>query len=229
MFGLFRSLDARRRHALKHCPPGPLHDYLAVAFPDPRGDVRQAPFLALDLETTGLDPEKHEIVSMGWVGLDGLRIRLDSARHHLIRPARDLTPQSVVVHRITDEQAARGEALEVVLAVLLADLAGRVLIAHHAGIEVGFLRAACRRLYGGEFVVPVADTLLLARRRLSRRSQPPREGELRLSALHQAHNMPAHPAHDALGDALAAAEVFLAETAELGAMQGLALKRVLAR
>jgi DNA polymerase-3 subunit epsilon len=221
------SLDYRRRRLAAKAPPGPLRDYLEMAFPRPGTDCGQAGYLALDLETTGLDPAQDEIVSFGWVAMNGPVIDLASARHCLVRTTRDIPEASAVIHQITDDAAAAGRPLREVLGGLLDALAGRALIAHHARVELGFLGAACRRVYGGQFLAPAVDTLWLARRSLERRGQVIREGELRLAALRERYNLPRYRAHDALSDALAAAELYAAQLAEARAGGALALRRVL--
>lgn len=220
-------LAARRRRLCRQLAgqsrAAALCAYLASPLPERRSDWRQARYLALDLETTGGDPVADDILSFGWVCLEGEEILLGSARHRLIRPRRALNESSVIIHRITDDRAAGGEALRQVLDELLADLAGRVLIAHYSPTEVGFLDMACRNCYGGAFLPPVIDTLVLARR-----LQPlaPR-GALRLGALRRHHHLPRHRLHHALSDALAAAELFLAQANALERQAPLALGQLL--
>lgn len=186
---------------------GPLVSYLDTPLPDRNGDWRATRYLALDLETTGGDPARDDILSFGWVCLDGPEIRLATARHRLVLPRRALNEASVTIHRITDDRAAGGAPLRHVLDEFLADLMGRVLIAHYTPTEVRFIDAACRGCYGGGFLPPVIDTLDLARRQAAQ-SAP---GSLRLGALRARHHLPRYPMHHALSDALAAAELFLAQ------------------
>ncbi|HEX5804539.1 MAG TPA: exonuclease domain-containing protein [Azospira sp.] len=213
MLARFFGVDFRRRRLLARAAAGPLRDYLATPHPAADGRCDATPFLALDLETTGGDPARDEIVSLGWVAVDGPRIDLGSARHRIVRLRGAMSPGSAVVHAITDDEAAAGVPLESALRELLAALAGRVLIAHHARTEVDFVDAACRRLYGSGIAIPAIDTLDLARRRLARLGQTATPGSLRLGALRREHHLPRYPAHNALSDALAAAELFLAQLA----------------
>jgi len=55
---------------------------------------------------------------------------------------------------------------------------------------------------------------VLARRAMERRQQPFRARDLRLFNLRASHHLPRYPAHNALSDALATAELFLALAAE---------------
>lgn len=220
--------EARRRRRLAKAPAGPYRDYLAHPGPDRKADFRAADYLALDLETTGLDPRRSELLSAGFVVVrNGTRIDLSTARHRLICPQGEIPEQSAVIHRITDDRAATGDRLRDVMVELLGALAGRVLIAHHARVELGFLDQACRRLYGRPFSAPVADTQGLAIRTLERGNQGYRGRDLRLSALRDRYHLPRYPAHDALSDALAAAELFLAITARHAPDHRVPLARVL--
>jgi DNA polymerase-3 subunit epsilon len=208
------SLDFRRRRLLARAPDGPLRDFLATPFANGKQPCTDTRYLALDLETTGGDPAQHEIVSLGWVCLDGARIDLASARHHVVRLAGAMTGNSAVIHAITDDEAAAGITLEEALQELLRALAGRVLIAHHAKTELGFIGRACERHFGGRILIPAVDTLDIAVRRLNRQRETPAPGSLRLGTLRRQYNLPRYPAHNALSDALSAAELFLAQLAQ---------------
>jgi len=201
-----------------------MRDYLAVPFPKPSADYRQVSFVAVDLETTGLNPTKDHILSVGWVCLEGNRIDLGSARHRLVHSGRAIAEASAVIHQITDDEAARGEPLGEVLPELLADLAGKVMIAHHAAMERRFLNAACRRKCGTKLPLMVVDTQALARRTFERRHLSYKGSDLRLHALGERYNLPRYNAHNALSDALAAAELFLAQVAAKDGGRGVKLR-----
>ena len=102
-----------------------------------------------------------------------------------------------------------------------------MLLAHHARVEMGFLSAACRRLYGCPFLAPVVDTLGLERRWLVQRGHVVHTGGLRLGTLRNYYHLPRYPAHNALSDALAAAELFLAQVEHRSGGHPMQLKRLL--
>ncbi|HDP89947.1 MAG TPA: 3'-5' exonuclease, partial [Thioalkalivibrio sp.] len=217
----------RRRWLLRKAPPGPLRDYLQAGFPRAGTGFDRAPLLAVDLEMTGLDPQQDDIVSIGWVPIDGGGIRLAGARRILVRPGHDMTPASAVIHKITDTQAEAGVPLAAALAELLAALRGRVMVAHHARIELRFIDAACRRVFGNGIVIPAIDTEWLARRRFERRNQAFKPKDLGLANVRSRYNLPIHQAHDALGDAIATAELFLAQVSDYGAGRSVPLAHIL--
>lgn len=222
-------LDYRRRRLLKKAPEGPLRDYLSVPFPSLKTDCREVPYMALDLETTGLSVGRDAIVSVGYVAMRGTRIDLATATRRLVAPNRTIPEESAVIHHITDDVAATGEPLASVLGELLPRLAGRVMIAHHAQMEFSFLSAACKNIWGVGFLIPVVDPQWIERRTLELQGKSVAPKELRLSRLRERYNLPRYRAHDALSDALAAAELFAAQLAERDHGGPLPLKHFLAR
>jgi DNA polymerase III subunit epsilon len=200
-------------------PPGPLAG-VAQAAPWPRDTpLADVELLALDLETTGLDPRRHELLSFGFVPVLGMEVRLGGAGHLAVRPRGDVGP-SAVVHGLTDDTLALAPPLEEVLPEVLHTLVGadgrrRVLLAHFARVETTFLRAACRSLYGSTVRPQVVDTLEVERRLLHSQPHELTRGFFRLDACRQRHHLPRYRAHSALTDALACAELFLAQGAQL--------------
>lgn len=217
--------EARRKRLYARLPESPLKRYLAAPLPARSSDYRDCAFLALDFETTGLDPRRDSILSIGFVPLENGSILLAGAAQLLVRPEREVAA-SALVHGITDDDAATGLELADALPRLLDALRGRVLLAHHAALEQRFLAAACSRLYGVRPPLVAVDTLRLQARLERRGFQQPREDGLRLQAARARFNLPRYRAHGALADALACAELFLAQAAELAGDGKLPLARL---
>ena len=177
--------------------------------PDAHLAVQQAPLLALDLETTGLDASQGSIVSMGWVAVDSGRMSLSSSRHYLIGGG-DGVGHSAVIHGIRDCDRRLGGSLEQAMQALLQAAAGRVLVVHHAPMDMAFLQAASHQLWQQSWPVPVIDTLHWYRRRCQRRGLELKHGQLRLEAARQAMGLPPRTGHDALADAISCGELLLA-------------------
>ncbi|HET6668389.1 MAG TPA: exonuclease domain-containing protein [Intrasporangium sp.] len=216
--------DRRRSRLAEQAPPGRVRDYLATPLPGPRTGVEELRLLAVDIETTGLDPRTDHILSVGFVPLDGLVIDLSGATHLLCRADAEVG-QSAVVHGITDDALTEGIELSEVVERVAAALKGRVLLAHHAAIETQFLSAASQGTHGVPFPVEVVDTMDLQARVLRSHTGadlPP--GALRLPTAREHLGLPRYGAHEALTDALACAELYLAQVARLSGGRAMALK-----
>lgn len=187
--------------------------------PQPRTtDVLRARFLAVDIETTGLDPQKHTILSIGCVPVDAGRIEFADARGYVLRDDSngEGVGQSAVIHHLTDDAIAAGEEPATVLDEVFAALAGRAMLAHFAELELGFLRAFAAREWGFAPDIPAVDTLRLQAQIVAPGfDEEPRRDQLRLWAARESFGLPETRAHDALADALGCAELFLAQTGEL--------------
>lgn len=91
-------------------------------------------------------------------------------------------------------------------------------------LSMSFLNNACKNLYGYPFLCPVVDTLALEVRQFQMRDQAIRSGDLRLAKARTRYGLPRYPAHNALTDALAAGELFLAQVAYRRTRKPLRLK-----
>lgn len=203
--------------------PGSARRLLEAPCPGVRQEVHTVPFLALDLETTGLDPESDGIVAFGWVAVEG-DLLLGSARHRILREART---GGETIHGIVHDLRSEGHELGEVLEEFAEAACGRLLVAHHLPMETGFLAAATAHAWGVNIPFAGVDTLALERRmgqRMGGGQVPdpavPEEidgeaGAFRLSAARARYGLGDHRLHDALSDAVAAGELFLAQMKRL--------------
>lgn len=188
-----------------------LSDYANADWPDRDCPAAEADYLALDFELDGLRRDAH-LLQAGWVPFAGQSIALAEARSVDIRSSAELDDTAVTIHGIGEQRAARGERLREVIPQLIEALAGRVLIAHAATIEVVALQRATRKIYGVE--LPIRRVCTLA---LERHLKPNLVGSeaYRLATARHRYGLPDYRAHDALTDAIAAAELFQAQLSRL--------------
>ena len=198
-----------RRKLLSNVTEPIMKAYLSNSFPDKKKFIKDIPIVSLDIETTGLDIKKDNIVSIGLVQVDKLGINLGSSWHQIITTKKELNEESVVIHKITDDQSEKGVSIDKAIPILLEKLSGKVMLAHNAKVEQGFINKICQSLYGCDLVIPIIDTQYLAKRSLDRAGSAYKNNDLRLFNLRRSFNMPAYTAHNALMDAIATAELFL--------------------
>jgi len=215
---LFRWLvgyEIKRKRDLLRAPKGPLKDFLSVPFPCVNSKITDIDILSVDFETTGLDAIKDKLLSVGFVELSKQQICLGSSYHQVINTQQQLKADNVIIHQITDQQQLQGQSLASVIEHLLAALAGKVMLVHYASIERKFLQQACLALYGIAPSFPIIDTLMIAKRNKDKKDIAYDPSQLRLSALREQYQLPDYYAHNALNDAIATAELFLAMTSQL--------------
>lgn len=197
-------------------PAGPLRELAAAPFPRRTTPVSRVDFLAVDIETTGLDPRQDHVVAVGWVPVTGGEVLLGGAQEIVISPPIAVgVGDSATLHGLTDDRLAAAPTLVDVLPELLGALRGRVLLAHHTPIELGFLTRATRAAYGARLPLVAVDTLSLQHRLLAGPHGEVARGLLRLDAARQSFGLPRYAAHRALTDAIATGELLLAQAAEL--------------
>lgn len=222
-----RSLSKQYQKLRQQCT-GPLAAFYAAAPPEKSDNLNDTKFVAIDMETTGLEVKNEDILSIGWIPMSAEGIPLGKSRYMTVKPRRDLPPESVAFHGLFDDHLQTAPPLAEVIPEVLADLQGAVLLAHNTDIEVGFLSRACENLYGVPLKLHAIDTLRVEQRRLQRKQEVIKTGALRLGACRDRYGLPRYSAHHALVDALAAGELFLAQVRYSGDPKKLKLKHWLA-
>jgi DNA polymerase-3 subunit epsilon len=165
-------------------------------------------FVAVDLETTGLDPRRDEIVSFAAVPVEEGRIVAGGAVRGLVRPELPPPGSSVQIHGLRAADLAAAPPAAEALASLVTALRGGVPVAHAAWVERSFLGPRLRPL-GYSLPRRMIDTAMLWRALCIERGKGD-PGPCELSAVAEALGLPAHRSHDAEGDALTTAQAFLA-------------------
>ncbi|MDQ2635999.1 MAG: DEDD exonuclease domain-containing protein, partial [Actinomycetota bacterium] len=179
---------------------------LSFADVDPLADLslREITFVVVDLETTGgrASGDGHDaITEIGAVKVRGGAVLGELST--LVDPGRSIPPQIVALTGITTAMVCDAPRIETVLPAFLEFSRGAVLVAHNAGFDIGFLRAAAERCAITWPKPPVLCTVRLARRVLTREEAP----SVRLSALARLFGASTTPTHRALDDARATVDV----------------------
>lgn len=200
-------------------PDSALRRVLGSDLPPAREPLYRVDLLAIDLEMTGLDSDRDEIVSIGWVPLNagprGLAIDLKGCGHVLVQSdAVESVGHSATIHGIRDCDRRPGILLEQALEALFVPLAGRIPVFHHAPLDSAFIDRACRSIWNTSWVSPVIDTLAWHRQRQLRNDDTAAANIGGLDALRQWYGLSPRNHHHALDDALSCAELVLILAAE---------------
>jgi DNA polymerase-3 subunit epsilon len=158
-------------------------------------DLLEAPLAIVDLETTGGRPGEDRITEIAVLEVEGFEVA--RAWSTLVNPGRSIPGAIQALTGITQEMVAGAPSFEDLAESLHERLAGRVLVAHNARFDYGFLRREFERA-GLRFHAKTLCTV-----RLSRRLYKGRGGHS-LDALIERHNLRCSARHRAQGDAEAA-------------------------
>lgn len=175
--------------------------------------------IILDTETTGIDPgQGHRLIEVGCLELVNRRLTGRSF-HRYVNPRREVDPEAVAVHGLTNEFLADKPDFADIVDELLEFIRGAELVIHNAPFDVGFLNHEFRLLGRGLPVIAdicsVLDTLPLARSK-----HPGQKNNLDALARRYGADNRDRTYHGALLDAEILADVYLAMT---GGQVGLAL------
>ena len=167
-------------------------------------------FVVVDLETTGGKSTEDAITEIGAVKIRGGEVLGEFAT--LVDPGRPIPPYIVQLTGITTAMVYAAPKIEEVLPAFLEFASGAVLVAHNAGFDVGFLKAAALQCELAWPRFQVLCTVKLARRVLGRDEAP----SVKLSALAELFRVSTVPTHRALDDARATVDVLHALIERVG-------------
>ena len=150
-------------------------------------------FVAFDLETTGLSSVNDRIIEIGAVLIkNGQEV---DRFQTFVDPQRKLERKIVDLTGITDEMLVGAPLIEEVLPKFLEFVGDRILVAHNADFDTGFIRAECSR-QNLPYSFTTADTLILSQNLLSHLSK------FKLDIVANALSLPEFNHHRAADDAL---------------------------
>jgi len=191
--------------------PGFLDQYLRyferdVSEETPSDLVR---FVVLDSETTGLDPRKDLLITIGAVGVVAGEILLDDVFDALLEV--QFNSAAVTVHGVTRQESLQGITEPEALERFLAYLKDGVIVGHHIGHDVKTLNAGYERHWGFSLRNRSLDTMELT---LNLERDGAFQGnasiaEFSLDGLCNLFGVIPHDRHTASGDAFMTAQVFL--------------------
>jgi DNA polymerase III epsilon subunit-like protein/peroxiredoxin len=167
--------------------------------------------VVIDVETTGLDPTRDDLLELATVVLDEGAV--GDCWSSLVKPGCAIPAGATAVHGITDSMVAEAPSALGVAPELRRRCGSHFLAFHHARFDLPFVAALLRSAGEPPLDNPVVDTLGLARGLAGLPGHSLQELALRLG-------LPAEPAHRALADALTTARLLVALAARWEAELG---------
>ena len=98
--------------------------------------ITASTYVVFDLETTGLNPFRNEIIEIGAVKI--INGQIGAQFTSLIKPQGEISPEIQKLTGITPEMVKEAPSLAEILPAWLEFMADAVLVAHNAKFDVGF-------------------------------------------------------------------------------------------
>lgn len=167
-------------------------------------DLEELSYTVFDTETTGMNPKAgDEIVSISAVRIVNGRLQLQEIFNQLVNPQRPIPFESIRIHGIRPEMVEGQPIITEVLPIFQKFAQGTVLLGHNAFFDMQFLNRK-KDLAQVKLDNTVLDTALLSALVM------PQHKDQSLEAVAKMLGVRIHARHTSLGDAMTAAEIFLA-------------------
>lgn len=163
--------------------------------------IDEAVFCIIDLETTGLNPKKDQIIEIAALKVEGGVIT--QKFHSLVKPSYDFIPINITnLTGITNAMVIDKPKIDKVYPLFLEFVEDSILVAHNAKFDISFISEVHRQLYEREFNLPYVCTQNIARALF------PELDSKSLSNLAHFFNIQQYKKHRAMDDAIVTFEIF---------------------
>jgi len=169
-----------------------------------QAELADLDYVVVDTETTGLQLSHGDrVVSISAIRIQRGRIQNSDIFNTLVNPGRPIPPESTEIHGIDDRMVADAPAMSEVYPQFVEYLGNSILVAHNAAFDKQCLDMAAAETGLPPIDNPVLDTIFL-----SYALHKEIEGHS-LDAIAERMGITIEGRHSSLGDARAAAQIFL--------------------
>lgn len=180
----------------------------AIALDTPLDSVR---FVVLDTELTSLEKRTNRLLSIGAIGMRGSSILLGEQFYRVVNPNAAIPADTVVIHQIRAQDVQSAAHTSAILEEFCKFVAGAVLVAHCAAIDLHALRkemTATLHDLSNQAIDTARIHQWLLRREPHSEDLPLRLEKIDLPSLVRHYELEGHHAHHALSDAFITARLW---------------------
>ncbi len=157
-------------------------------------------FVVFDVETTGLDPLKEEIIEIGACKV--VNGRIDETFATFIKPSKHIPKEITDLTGINDSMVKDAPAINYVIPDFYKFCDGAIIVAQNTGFDMSFIHNISKKL-SYNFDHQTMDTMIMARQKL------PGLKNYKLGTIVERLNICLENAHRAIDDATATAKAFI--------------------
>ena len=164
--------------------------------------------VVFDCETTGLNPKKDDIISIGAVRVKGNKIMTNEALHIFVKQEKQISHESITIHQIRhcdlDDAIPLKEAIE----QFLHYIGNKTLVGYYLEFDVAMINKYIKPMFG--ITLPNRQkevSSIYFDKKIA--AIPQGNIDLRFDAILDDLKLPKLQAHDALNDAVMTAMIYL--------------------
>ena len=175
-------------------------DYEQAGLFDEDGKSFGGTYVVFDVETTGLDPLKEEIIEIGACKV--VNGRIDETFATFVKPSKHIPKEITELTGIDDSMVENAPTINYVMPDFYKFCDGATLVAHNIAFDISFIHNISKKL-SYNFDHQNMDTMLIARQKL------PGLKNYKLGTIVEKLNIVLDNAHRAINDATATAKAFI--------------------
>lgn len=165
-------------------------------------------FICFDCETTGLNPKKDDIISIGAVKIQNNTIKTSEHFTRFIKPKTQLQSEAIKVHHIRQMDLEEAEEIDKVIGEFLDFIGNKILVGYFLEFDVAMINKYLKPRLG---VTLPNKTLEVSATYYDYKIETIPQGnvDLRFNTILKELNIPRLGKHDALNDAIMTSMMFL--------------------
>ncbi len=177
--------------------------FLSLFDPVPSKDI-----VVFDTETTGLNPKKDEILSIGAVKIRDNTILTSEKFELFLKPTREIDEESIKIHYIRNIDLQNGVEAKIAIEKFLNFIQNSTLVGYYLEFDVKMINRYLKPLLGIKLPNKMIEVSQIYHKK-KRRSQPEGRIDLRFDSIMKDLDLPIFGKHDALSDAIMTALIYI--------------------
>jgi DNA polymerase-3 subunit epsilon len=192
----------RLKHAYKRSKlTNPAYQFLF----EPQEEER---FVSFDCETTGLNPKRDEILSIGAVEIVGDTIEINNSFERFVTPSRPISQESITIHHIRPCDMAHSIDPKEAISQFLHFIGNSTLIGYYVQFDIAMINRYAKPLIGTTIPNNFIELSQMYDQRIKKDS-PYAQVDLRFDTILEQLHLPQLGQHDALNDAIMSSMIYL--------------------
>ncbi len=165
-------------------------------------------YVCLDCETTGLNPKKDEILSIGAVVIKGNKILMRKTLNIFLKPSKNVTEESIKIHHIRPIDLENALDPKDAILKLLEFIGNRPIVGYYIKFDIAIISKYTKQYIGislPNLQVEVSSMYFKSKKR----SSDYEFVDLKFDTIMKELDVPELGKHDALNDAIMTSMIFL--------------------